>query len=71
MPPIMDNMTDRLAGLTLGTLALLHAGYPDRPILIARDHAIEKPSPSSMQRWSSAGRDPVVLPFGVTPPPPA
>ncbi len=25
MPPTMDNMTDRLAGLTLGTLALLHA----------------------------------------------
>ncbi len=71
MPPIMDNMTDRLAGLTLGTLALLHAGYPDRPVLIASGHAIGNPSASGMQMRSSAGRDPVVLPFGVTPPPPA
>ncbi len=47
MPPIMDKMTDRLAGLTLGPLALLHAGYPDRPILIAGDHAIGNPSASS------------------------
>ena len=35
MPPTVDNKTDRLAGLTLGTLALLHAGYADRPIVIA------------------------------------
>ena len=71
MPPIMDKMTDRLAGLTLGTLALLHAGYPYRPILIASGHAIGNPFASGMQSRWSVGRGPVVLPFGVTPPPPA
>ncbi len=71
MPPIMDNMTDRLAGLTLGTLALLHAGYRDHPILIASGHAIGNPFASGMQMRWSAGHGPVVLPFGVTPPPPA
>ncbi len=50
MPPIMDKMTDRLAGFNMGTLALLHAGYPDRPILIAGDHAIGNPSISSVHR---------------------
>ena len=71
MPPTMDNRTDRLVGLTLGILALLHAGYPDRPIVIASHHTIGNPSPSSVHgRWS-ASRGPVVWPFGVTPPPPA
>ena len=60
MPPTMDNMTDRLAGLTLGILALLHAGDPDRPIVIARGHAIGNPFAFGMH-----------LRFNVTPPPPA
>ena len=60
MPPTVDNKTDRLSGLTLATLALLHAGYPYRRIVIARGQAIGNPSVSGMH-----------LPFGVTPPAPA
>ncbi len=37
MPPIMDNMTDRLAGLILGTLALfaalVHLPIDDRQVV--------------------------------------